>query len=206
MVDTDKLAAYKLSIEDVRRRSSGRTWKCPAAGSIKARAEWSLRTLGRLNNADRVQRPDRRQPQRLPDPHPRRRRRPRIRSRSRARWPGSTAATPSAWSCKSSRAPTRSRWPTTSRPARTESAPPCRPTSQIEIIRDQSRFIKKSIEEVKFHLLLAAVLVSATILLFIRDWRTTMIATLAIPDVDHADVSVHVLHGLHAQQHHDARA
>jgi hydrophobic/amphiphilic exporter-1 (mainly G- bacteria), HAE1 family len=50
-----------------------------------------------------------------------------------------------------------------------------------EIIRDQSRFIKKSIEEVKFHLLLAAVLVSATILLFIRDWRTTLIATLAIP-------------------------
>ena len=33
----------------------------------------------------------------------------------------------------------------------------------------------------KFHLLLAAVLVSATILLFIRDWRTTLIATLAIP-------------------------
>ena len=47
--------------------------------------------------------------------------------------------------------------------------------------RDQSRFVKKSIEEVKFHLLLAAVLVSATILLFIRDWRTTIIATLAIP-------------------------
>jgi len=50
-----------------------------------------------------------------------------------------------------------------------------------EVIRDQSRFVKKSIEEVKFHLLLAAVLVSATILLFIRDWRTTVIATLAIP-------------------------
>ena len=57
---------------------------------------------------------------------------------------------------------------------------------QIEITRDQSRFVKKSIEEVKFHLLLAAGLVSATILLFIRDWRTTMIATLAIPDLDRA--------------------
>jgi HAE1 family hydrophobic/amphiphilic exporter-1 len=50
-----------------------------------------------------------------------------------------------------------------------------------EVIRDQSRFIRKSIDEVKFHLLLAGVLVSATILLFIRDWRTTVIATLAIP-------------------------
>lgn len=50
-----------------------------------------------------------------------------------------------------------------------------------EVIRDQSRFIRHSIEEVKFHLLLAAGLVSLTILLFIRDWRTTIIATLAIP-------------------------
>ncbi len=55
------------------------------------------------------------------------------------------------------------------------------PDIATEVIRDQSRFIKKSIEEVKFHLLLAAALVSATILLFIRDWRTTLIATLAIP-------------------------
>ena len=55
------------------------------------------------------------------------------------------------------------------------------PDITTEVIRDQSRFIKKSIEEVKFHLLLAALLVSATILLFIRDWRTTLIATLAIP-------------------------
>jgi len=51
----------------------------------------------------------------------------------------------------------------------------------VEVIRDQSRFIRNSIEEVKLHLLLAAVLVSASILLFLRDWRTTIIATLAIP-------------------------
>ncbi len=55
------------------------------------------------------------------------------------------------------------------------------PDVETFITRDQSRFVRKSIEEVKFHLLLAAVLVSATILLFIRDWRTTVIATLAIP-------------------------
>jgi HAE1 family hydrophobic/amphiphilic exporter-1 len=55
------------------------------------------------------------------------------------------------------------------------------PDVTTEVIRDQSRFIKKSIDEVKFHLLLAGVLVSATILMFIRDWRTTLIATLAIP-------------------------
>ncbi len=51
----------------------------------------------------------------------------------------------------------------------------------VEAIRDQSRFIKRSIEEVATHLLLGALLVSASILLFLRDWRTTVIATLAIP-------------------------
>ncbi|MGN6545109.1 MAG: efflux RND transporter permease subunit [Aureliella sp.] len=55
------------------------------------------------------------------------------------------------------------------------------PDIQVELTQDQSRFIRKSMDEVKFHLLLAAVLVSVTILLFIRDWRTTVIATLAIP-------------------------
>lgn len=52
---------------------------------------------------------------------------------------------------------------------------------EIEVIRDQSRFIKNSIHELQTHLLMAGVLVSLTILLFIRDWRTTIIATLAIP-------------------------
>ncbi len=52
---------------------------------------------------------------------------------------------------------------------------------QVEITQDQSRFIRESMQEVKFHLILAAGLVAITILLFIRDWRTTVIATLAIP-------------------------
>lgn len=52
---------------------------------------------------------------------------------------------------------------------------------RIEVIQDQARFVRNSMHEVKFHLLLAGVLVSLTILLFIRDWRTTIIATLAIP-------------------------
>jgi HAE1 family hydrophobic/amphiphilic exporter-1 len=55
------------------------------------------------------------------------------------------------------------------------------PDMKAEVIRDQSRFIKNSIEEVKLHLFLAALLVSGSILLFLRDWRTTLIATMAIP-------------------------
>lgn len=52
---------------------------------------------------------------------------------------------------------------------------------RLEVIRDQSKFIKGSIEEVKFHLVLAAFLVAGTIFLFIRDWRTTVIAATAVP-------------------------
>lgn len=52
---------------------------------------------------------------------------------------------------------------------------------KTEIIRDQSKFIKGSIEEVKFHLVLAAVLVVGTIFLFLRNWRATLIAATAVP-------------------------
>ena len=52
---------------------------------------------------------------------------------------------------------------------------------RVEVIRDQSKFIKGSIEEVKFHLVLAAFLVTGVIYVFIRDWRTTLIAALAVP-------------------------
>ena len=66
--------------------------------------------------------------------------------------------------------------------ARLEAIKPTLPADiKLEVIRDQSKFIKGSIEEVKFHLVLAALLVSGVILLFIRDWRTTLIAALAVP-------------------------
>jgi HAE1 family hydrophobic/amphiphilic exporter-1 len=52
---------------------------------------------------------------------------------------------------------------------------------RLEVIRDQSRFINASLHEVKRHLVLGAILVMLTILLFLRDWRTMLIAGLAIP-------------------------
>lgn len=52
---------------------------------------------------------------------------------------------------------------------------------RVEAVRDQSDFIERSIHEVQFHLILAGILVAITILVFINDWRTTLIATTAIP-------------------------
>ena len=55
------------------------------------------------------------------------------------------------------------------------------PDIETFVVKDQSRFIVQSIEEMNFHLVVAAILVAITILIFIQDWRTTIIASLAIP-------------------------
>jgi HAE1 family hydrophobic/amphiphilic exporter-1 len=55
------------------------------------------------------------------------------------------------------------------------------PDIETFIVKDQSRFIVRSIEEMNLHLVVAAILVAITILVFIQDWRTTIIASLAIP-------------------------
>jgi HAE1 family hydrophobic/amphiphilic exporter-1 len=52
---------------------------------------------------------------------------------------------------------------------------------QITPIRDQSRFIRKSFDEIQHHLILGGLLASAVVFVFIRNIRTTIIAALAIP-------------------------
>jgi HAE1 family hydrophobic/amphiphilic exporter-1 len=52
---------------------------------------------------------------------------------------------------------------------------------KTQMIRDQSRFIERSIDEVKFHLVLAGILVSLTVMLFIANLRATLICAVAIP-------------------------
>ena len=52
---------------------------------------------------------------------------------------------------------------------------------KLQVIRDQSRFIKRSLEEINLHLLLGAMLVALTTFAFLHDWRGTVIACVAIP-------------------------
>jgi HAE1 family hydrophobic/amphiphilic exporter-1 len=47
--------------------------------------------------------------------------------------------------------------------------------------RDQSVFIRKSFEEIQHHLIFGGILAAAVVFLFIRNWRVTLIAGLAIP-------------------------
>ena len=50
-----------------------------------------------------------------------------------------------------------------------------------KVVTDQSRFIKRTLEEVQHHLILGALLVALTVWLFMRDMRSTLIASVAIP-------------------------
>ena len=55
------------------------------------------------------------------------------------------------------------------------------PGTFIEIIRDNSIFIKASIASLEEHLLFGSLLASLVVLLFLRNWRSVVIAALAIP-------------------------
>ncbi len=52
---------------------------------------------------------------------------------------------------------------------------------QIQIVRDQSRFIKRAISEVNSHLIEGGIFASIIVLLFIRNLRIAIIAAIAIP-------------------------
>jgi HAE1 family hydrophobic/amphiphilic exporter-1 len=52
---------------------------------------------------------------------------------------------------------------------------------QVSVGNDQSRFIRRSFEDIKLHLILGGLLASIVVFLFIRNLRVTFIAALAIP-------------------------
>ncbi len=52
---------------------------------------------------------------------------------------------------------------------------------KLEIIRDQSRYIYQALHEIKVHLVLGSILACLVVLLFMRNWRATIIAAVAIP-------------------------
>ncbi len=180
VLDTDKLAGYNLSVSDVQNSLLLQNREVPGGRIDQGPRELVVRTLGRLNTAEEFNNlivADRRgYPIRVRDigraedsiEEP----------RTLARLDGENAVSLVVQK-QSGTNTVKVADDIKERLDELRASLPADITT--EIIRDQSRFVKNSIEEVKFHLLLAGVLVSATILLFIRDWRTTVIATLAIP-------------------------
>jgi HAE1 family hydrophobic/amphiphilic exporter-1 len=55
------------------------------------------------------------------------------------------------------------------------------PDIKVEVIRDQERYIDSALHEITRHLILGSILASLVVLLFMRSWRSTLIAAVAIP-------------------------
>ncbi|HEY9421765.1 MAG TPA: efflux RND transporter permease subunit [Thermoanaerobaculia bacterium] len=55
------------------------------------------------------------------------------------------------------------------------------PDLKIGIIRDQSRYIYAALHEINLHLILGSILASLVVFAFMRSWRSTVIAAVAIP-------------------------
>ena len=180
IVNTEKLASYELSVEDVRIALQTQNIEVPGGIVNQGSRELVLRTLGRMQTSDQFNelivanreghairiRDVGRAEDSIEEP------------RGLSRLDGLNAV--SLFVQRQSGTNTVAISDAVQvRLARIKQALPA--DIKVELIQDQARFIRESMAEVNFHLLLAAVLVSATILLFIRDWRTTVIATLAIP-------------------------
>src|SRR5215210_1460272 len=52
---------------------------------------------------------------------------------------------------------------------------------EMQVIRDQSRYIYAALHEINLHLILGSILASLVVFAFMRSWRTTLIAAIAIP-------------------------
>src|SRR5687767_7740577 len=55
------------------------------------------------------------------------------------------------------------------------------PDVKVEVIRDQSRYIHAALHEINLHLVLGSVLACLVVFAFMRSWRSTIIAGVAIP-------------------------
>jgi len=52
---------------------------------------------------------------------------------------------------------------------------------EVTVIQDQSRYILAALHEIQGHLIVGSILASIAVLLFMRSWRSTFIAAVAIP-------------------------
>ena len=55
------------------------------------------------------------------------------------------------------------------------------PGARLQVLEDQSRYIEAALHEIKLHLVLGSLLACGIVLLFMRSWRSTVIAGVAIP-------------------------
>ena len=191
-VDTDKLTAYNLSIEDVRQALIQQNLEMPGGRVDRGAREFVLRTMGRVEKtaefADLIVANQNGYPVRIKDLG-------RVEDtfeepRGLARLTevhpaagGRRTASKNAVSLVVQKQSGDNTVTVVERVKKRleEIRQVLPPDIETFVVKDQSKFIVRSIEELNFHLVVAALLVAVTILIFIQDWRTTIIAGMSIP-------------------------
>ena len=180
IVDPDKMAAYGISILQVRDALRAQNVEIPGGRVDRGSSELVLRTMGRIADAaafaDLIVATYEGRPVRIADIG-------RVENgiaepRSLARLNGENAVTltvrkQSGTNVVSIVDAVKERL--------AEIAPSLPRDIRTETVIDQSRFIKLTLAEVRLHLILGAFLVALTVLLFMNDLRSTLIAAVAIP-------------------------
>jgi HAE1 family hydrophobic/amphiphilic exporter-1 len=180
VLDTDRLAAYGLSIDQVRGAIRAQNIEIPGGRVDQGQKELILRTMGRIERAEDFRElivgSVRGRPLRIADIGTVED--ANVEPRALARLDGRPAVT--LLVRKQTGTNTVAVINTVKR--RLERIRSTLPADiDIQLVRDQSRFIERSIDEVKVHLVLAGILVSLTVMLFIANLRATLIAAVAIP-------------------------
>lgn len=179
-VDADKLAAYKLPITTVRNAILRQNADVPGGNVTGPMREQTLRTMGRFTDAatfnDLIVTTIKGMPIRIQDIG--RAEDGHVEQRSITRLNGVPTVTLEVR--RQSRANTVEVIEATKKALERiqEQLPP---DVQMEIIRDQSRYIYSALHEINVHLVLGSILASLVVLLFMRNWRSTLIAAVAIP-------------------------
>jgi hydrophobic/amphiphilic exporter-1 (mainly G- bacteria), HAE1 family len=179
-VNADRLAAYKLSILQVREAVQRQNAEIPAGRLDQGLRERALRTLGRFSEAkqfaDLVVTTVNGTPVRLSDLAEIRDATKEVRTLARLNGKPAVVLAVQRQSGENTVAVIEQ--------IKTL-LPRCRdllPSDvDVDIIQDQSRYIVAALHEIEQHLISGSILACITVLLFMRSWRSTIIAAVAIP-------------------------
>ena len=180
-VDAERLAAYKLPITAVRNALVRQNADLPGGNVTSGAREQVLRTMGRMTNA--------RDFDELGDRHASMAPRSGSRTSAEPKTAPKNSAPPPCWtgcqrSCsRSDGNPGANTVEVIKATKANLKALEAQMPSDIklEIIRDQSRYIYAALHEINLHLVLGSILACLVVLAFMRSWRSTLIAGVAIP-------------------------
>ena len=179
-IDARRLAAFRLSILEVREALIRQNAEVPGGRLDEGQRERGLRTLGRVDHArefpDLVVATAQGTPVRLSDVGEVHDATKEVRTLARLNGKPAVVLQVQRQSGENTVAVIQ---------GVSELLPRCRallpPDVTVEVVQDQSRYIVIALHEIERHLVSGSILACITVLLFMRSWRSTLIAAVAIP-------------------------